>query len=174
MTVVKNELKLGGLYGAYETKKQAVEELTDKWISALRRKATIKRKKVRLLRRARCLRPGLRSGAGVSMLCCVGSWRWLECAGNLPAQRRGVTCRLPTPPLTGAACVQVKVKPNKKDKARCDKWGVDKTTADEMEYKLWDMQDALDKVRAEQRRVQHEVCPLPPQHAAHSIRNMHS
>lgn len=95
VTVVKNELKLGGLYGAYATKKQAVEELTDKWISALRRKATIKRKKV-------------------------------------------------------------KVKPNKKDKARCDKWGVDKTTADEMEYKLWDMQDALDKVRAEQRRVQHE------------------
>ena len=57
--------------------------------------------------------------------------------------------------------VQVKVKPNKKDKTRCDKWGVDKTRADEMEYKLWDMQDALDKVQAEQRRVQHEVRPPP-------------
>ena len=51
---MKNEFKLGGLYGAYETKKQAVEDLTDKWISALRRKATIKRKQVCLLRHARC------------------------------------------------------------------------------------------------------------------------
>lgn len=45
--MVKNELKLGGLVAAYEKKKQAVEDLTDRWISALRRKATIKRKQVR-------------------------------------------------------------------------------------------------------------------------------
>lgn len=48
VTVVRNQLRLGSLYGAYEKKKTAVEELTDKWISMLRRKATIKRKQVRL------------------------------------------------------------------------------------------------------------------------------
>eukprot|EP00892_Ulva_mutabilis_P005047 jgi/Ulvmu1/2914/UM147_0012.1 len=95
VTVVKNELKLGTLVGAYEKKRTAVEELTDQWISALRRKATIKRKKI-------------------------------------------------------------KVKPRKKDEAHCAKWGTAKTTADEMEYKVWDMKDALDKVRAEQKRCQHE------------------
>ena len=86
-------------------------------------------------------------------LCPVGSQR----VATLP----WVTARPHAFRCTGqgvtALVMQVKVKPNKKDEARCARWGTTKTTADEMEFKVWDMKDALEKVRAEQKRCQHEV-----------------
>lgn len=57
VTVVKNELRLGSMVGAYEQKRTAVEELTDQWIAALRRKAVIKRKKVHSAHPAPCSPP---------------------------------------------------------------------------------------------------------------------
>lgn len=46
MTVLKNEIELNVLNKKYEKEKQKLEDLTDGWISLLRRKKPIKRKEV--------------------------------------------------------------------------------------------------------------------------------
>jgi hypothetical protein len=47
VTVLKNEMHVGRLKARYERAREAVEDLTDAWISSLRRKKKIQRKQAR-------------------------------------------------------------------------------------------------------------------------------
>jgi hypothetical protein len=96
--VVKQELRLTRLVQRYKKAKLDLEDLTDKWISYLRRKKTVSRR-------------------------------------------------------------QITVKPDPKDPAHVKRWGKGRTKADEMDVRVWQLQDAKAKLNAEQSRARDEVCP---------------
>lgn len=49
------------------------------------------------------------------------------------------------------------IKPNKKDASHTKKWGLKTIKADEMEYRLWLVQDCLEKLKVEQEAAKGEV-----------------
>jgi hypothetical protein len=64
----------------------------------------------------------------------------------------------------------VTVRPNKKDPAHVNKWGAEKTKADEMEYLMWMVQDSMAKLREEQEIAKGEVRHSLPSVALFAIR----
>jgi hypothetical protein len=131
VTVMKNEVRLHSLMEKYEKAKLKLEDLTDKWISRLRRKKHFKRKQVHPCLTS-CMDQDLHapctcSAAGVLDIC--------------------------SPQL----CVQIKVKPNPKDESHSKKWGTKATTADEMEWHLWLVQDCFEKLREGQEIAKGQV-----------------
>jgi hypothetical protein len=68
-------------------------------------------------------------------------------------------------PLSFFACctppaLQITVKPDKKDPAAVKQWGEAKCKADEMEYKIWHMDNCLTKLKGCQIEASQQACSL--------------